>query len=244
MRFNEQEIARYSKHLNLLEIGQVGQEKLKAARVLVVGAGGLGCPSSQLLASSGVGHLTIVDGDVVEASNLQRQFLYSEADLGKKKAEVLAGRLQNINPHIQITAHPYFLSEENIDALIEHHDIVLDCTDAIAIKRLLGRVTASKECPLVYASLYLYEGQLTVFNHNDGGNYFDLFPERDIDDRFFSCAELGVYAVLPGIIGSMQANEAIKVILQWDGVLNDRIMYYHAIRQEMSIIKYNKEETA
>lgn len=221
MDLQSAEITRYSRHLPL--IGLEGQLKLKQAKVLCVGAGGLGCPALQYLAACGVGTLGIIDGDVVELSNLQRQILFTELDVGKKKAEVAKTRLQSMNQHIQIEAIHEFLTKKDAK-LIQHYDVILDATDNYKARYELNHLCRSEKKPLVSASLYQYEAQLSVFNHLDGPCYQCLYPEPPPPKASPNCALAGVLGVLPGVAGALQATEAIKIILGLPSSLSGQLL--------------------
>ncbi|MGB1121661.1 MAG: molybdopterin-synthase adenylyltransferase MoeB [Saprospiraceae bacterium] len=216
-QLNAAEKSRYHRHLILPNFGMEGQLKLKSARVLVVGAGGLGCPVLQYLAAAGVGNIGIVDFDVVEESNLQRQILYSVADVGLPKVEVAKRKLLALNPHISVTTFQEKLTSENIERIFENFDIVADGTDNFDTRYLINDACVLFDKINVFGSIFRFEGQVAVFNYllKDGSrstNYRDLFPEPPEAGLIPNCAEGGVLGVLPGIIGAMQANEVIKVI--------------------------------
>lgn len=208
---------RYSRQVILPELGAQGQEKLKHAKVLVVGAGGLGCPALQYLVAAGVGTLGIVDDDVVDISNLQRQILYRSSDVGRKKVAVAAEQLRALNPLVTIHSYPSRLSLENAEEIISQYDIVADGTDNFATRYLVNDVCVLLGKTNVFASIFKFQGQLSVFNHLEkdgsrGPNYRDLFPNPPAPGEVPSCAEAGVIGALPGIMGSLQAMEVIKVI--------------------------------
>lgn len=207
---------RYARHLALPDFGEAAQLRLKEARVLVIGAGGLGCPILAYLTAAGVGHIGIVDFDQVERSNLQRQVLYTGADIGQPKAEVAVVRLQGLNPFVQLTAYCTALTPQNALDIIASYDIVVDGTDNFPTRYLTNDACLLSGKPLVYGSIYRYEGQVSVFNQllpdgSRGPNYRDLFPQPPPPELVPNCAEGGVIGVLPGIIGSLQANETIKL---------------------------------
>ena len=241
MTLNQQEITRYSKHINLLEINAEGQERIRNGKVLIIGAGGLGCPNAQLLGSTGVGTIGIVDGDIVDQSNLQRQFMYHPEDVGKPKAAVLAQRIAQQNPHIKVTPYIQYLNEENIMELLQPYDVILDCTDQMPIKDLLGSVSEKLNKVLVYGSLYKFEGQVCVFNYKNGPSYRQLFPPSNKKDFAFSCNDVGVYAILPGLIGSIQANETVKVLLNRNDVLSGRLLFFNSLTNQTTIINHTSK---
>lgn len=243
--FSKTELNRYARHISLAEIGQEGQKKLKAARVLVVGAGGLGCPVLLYLAAAGVGHIGIVDGDVVDASNLQRQVLYTMADVGKPKVEAAKERLLAFNPFITITAYPFALAREHALEILESYDIVADGTDNFATRYLVNDAAVLAGKVNVYASVSRFEGQIAVFNQlnqdgSRGPNYRDLFPTPPSAGAVLNCAEEGILGVLPGIIGSMQASEVIKIITEVGESLNGKLALFDAATFSLQIIKLPK----
>ena len=217
MNLTTEEYRRYARHLAIPNFGVEGQEKLKQAKVLVVGSGGLGSPLLLYLAAAGVGHLGIVDFDVVDDSNLQRQVLFNTNDVGHLKAKTAQQKLKALNPHIQIEVFNTALTSENALKIIEPFDIVADGTDNFPTRYLVNDACVILGKPNVYASIFRFEGQVAVFNYlNEDGtrspNYRDLFPEPPPPGLVPNCAEGGVLGVLPGIIGSLQANEVIKII--------------------------------
>lgn len=217
IEFSGDELGHYSRHLSIPEFGMEGQKKLKAAKVLAVGTGGLGAPMLQYLAAAGVGTIGIVDFDKIEASNLHRQVLFGASDVGRSKVEVAKERLQEINPHIDIQVHNVRLTSENALEIIENYDVVADGTDNFPTRYLINDACVMLDKPNVHGSIFQFEGQLSVFNYVDedgqrGPNYRDLFPEPPPPGLVPSCAEAGVLGVLPGIIGCLQASEVIKII--------------------------------
>jgi sulfur-carrier protein adenylyltransferase/sulfurtransferase len=231
--FSTQELARYARHFALPDFGMQGQIKLKNSRVLVVGAGGLGCPVLLYLAAAGVGHIGIVDGDVVDDSNLQRQVLYTVADVGKSKAIAAKERLLAMNPHIDIQVFTQHLTSENALNIISKYDVIADGTDNFPTRYLVNDACVLAGKVNVYASIFRFEGQVSVFNltQNDGErgvNYRDIFPTPPPAGLIPDCAEGGVLGVLPGIIGSMQANEVIKVLTNIGEPLAGRLFLFDA----------------
>ncbi len=214
---DNKELARYARHISIPEFGREGQEKLKKAKVLVVGSGGLGSPLLLYLAAAGVGHLGIVDFDVVDDSNLQRQVLFTVKDVGASKAETAKERLLALNPYVNITVYNTPITSDNALDIIKDYDVVADGTDNFPTRYLVNDASVLAGKVNVYASIFRFEGQVSVFNylHEDGTrgpNYRDMFPEPPPPGLVPNCAEGGVLGVLPGIIGSMQAAEVIKVI--------------------------------
>lgn len=206
------ELRHYSRHIIIPEIGIEGQRRLKAARVLLIGTGGLGSPAAQYLAAAGVGTIGLVDFDVVDASNLQRQVLYTADDVGRAKLDCAAARLSAMNPHIRVIAHAARLDTGNALDLIGGYDLVVDGTDNFATRYLVNDACVLLGKPNVYASVFRFEGLLSVFNYLGGPCYRCLYPEAPPDGFAPSCAEGGVLGVLPGMLGTMQAAEAIKLI--------------------------------
>lgn len=240
--FSQEELKQYARHFSLDEIGIKGQLRLKNARVLVIGAGGLGCPALLYLAAAGVGHLGIVDGDVVEMSNLQRQILYTIHDIGKPKAIAAKERLEALNPSIHITAYPVAFSRENALLMVADYDIIADGTDNFPTRYLVNDACVLASKTNVYASVSRFEGQVAVFNAANedgtrGPNYRDLFSTPPAPGTVLNCAEEGILGVLPGIIGSMQANEIIKLITGVGKSLNGKIALYDAATLSMQVIK-------
>lgn len=211
--FSPAELQRYARHLAIPEFGADGQKKLKAARVLCIGAGGLGSPVTMYLAAAGVGCIGIVDADVVEASNLQRQILFSTADIGRQKLEAAKDRLAGINPHVSIETHPVLFTSANALEIVSKYDVVIDGTDNFPTRYLSNDVCVWLKKPNIYGSILRFEGQVSVFAPCLGGPcYRCMLPQPPLPGLVPSCAEGGVLGVLPGIVGSMQALEAIKII--------------------------------
>jgi adenylyltransferase/sulfurtransferase len=242
---NPEEIQRYARHFVLPEFGQAGQKRLKAAKVLVVGAGGLGSPLLLYLAAAGVGEIGIVDDDVVDLSNLQRQVLYTVADIGKPKVEVAKAKILALNPNIKVTAYNKRLNINNVLTLMEPYDIIADGTDNFPTRYLVNDACVLAGKVNVYASIFRFEGQVAVFNYlnPDGSrnvNYRDLFPEPPDPSAVPNCAEGGVLGVLPGIIGSMQANEVIKVATGVGQALAGRLFLFDAADFSTRVLKIPK----
>ncbi|MFV8818034.1 molybdopterin-synthase adenylyltransferase MoeB [Haliea sp. E17] len=210
---NKAEYLRYSRHLVMPEIGPAGQQRLKAARVLCVGAGGLGSPAALYLAAAGIGHLGIAEFDTLDLSNLQRQVLYASDEVGQPKLDAACARLAALNPEITIQPHPMRLEADNVMALIEGYDVIIDGSDNFATRYLLNAACIAAGKPDVHASVLRFEGQLTVFDARQGPCLRCLFPEPPPAELVPSCSEGGVLGVIPGILGSLQALEAIKLVL-------------------------------
>ena len=225
-----EERSRYARHLMLPEVGQAGQERLKAASVLCVGAGGLGSPLLLYLAAAGVGRIGIVDGDVVELSNLQRQVIHGMDWLGQSKGRSAAYRLQELNPHCQVVLHEQMLDRDNALELIAGYDLVCDGSDNFPTRYLVNDACVLQGKPLIYGSVQRFDGQASVFNRTqDSPNYRDLLPEPPPVDQVPSCAEAGVMGVMPGLIGLIQATEVIKLITGIGRSLDGRLLVVDAL---------------
>ncbi len=226
---------RYQRQIILPEFGEKAQLKLLKAKVLVIGAGGLGCPVLQYLTAAGIGTIGIVDDDVVALNNLHRQVLYSVQDIGFSKAERVANILQKLNPDIKIIACNERLTTENALQLIDEFEIVIDGTDNFSTRYMINDACVLLKKPLVYGAISQFEGQVSVFmNQNaDHVNYRDLFPEPPKENEVLNCAEAGVLGVLPGIIGSMMANETIKLIAGFGKSLINQLLTYNTLNNEM-----------
>jgi len=233
---NEGEVEQYLRHLSLQDFGLESQIKLKNSSVLVIGAGGLGCPVLQYLVAAGVGKIGIVDNDVIESSNLQRQILFDHDDIGSPKAKVAAAKLTRLNPFIKI--HPIIerLKKENAEFLFGGYDLIVDGTDNFSSRYLINDACILFEKPLIHGSIHLFEGMVSVFNFQGGPTYRCLFPEQPDSSSIPSCAEAGVLGVLPGIIGCMQAMEAIKVITGRGQPLSGKILSYNSLSNSTRII--------
>ena len=233
---NEGEVEQYLRHLSLQDFGLESQIKLKNSSVLVIGAGGLGCPVLQYLVAAGVGKIGIVDNDVIESSNLQRQILFDHDDIGSPKAKVAAAKLTRLNPFIKI--HPIIerLKKENAEFLFCGYDLIVDGTDNFSSRYLINDACILFEKPLIHGSIHLFEGMVSVFNFQGGPTYRCLFPEQPDSSSIPSCAEAGVLGVLPGIIGCMQAMEAIKVITGRGQPLSGKILSYNSLSNSTRII--------
>ncbi|WP_276373774.1 molybdopterin-synthase adenylyltransferase MoeB [Chryseolinea sp. H1M3-3] len=237
IQFSKEELARYNRHIIIKEFGLDAQKKLKAAKVLVIGSGGLGSPVLLYLAAAGVGTIGIVDFDVVDDSNLQRQVLFGVHDVGKSKAEAARQRLQSLNPFINIEVHNVQFTSKNALELIKKYDVVADGTDNFPTRYLVNDACVLLNKPNVYASIFQFEGQVSVFNYRNskgelGPNYRDLYATPPPPGLVPSCAEGGVLGVLPGIIGSLQALEVIKVITGVGEILSGRFYIFDALNFE------------
>ncbi|MCH2198462.1 MAG: molybdopterin-synthase adenylyltransferase MoeB [Flavobacteriales bacterium] len=244
--FSKEELERYSRHLIIPQFNIEGQRKLKESRVLIVGSGGLGSPLLLYLAAAGVGTLGIVDFDVVDESNLQRQVLFGIDDVGTPKVEAAAKRIRALNPHITVKTYNTQLTSANALDIIKDYDVVADGTDNFPTRYLVNDACVLLDKVNVYASIYRFEGQVSVFNHldeegNRGPNYRDLFPTPPPPGLVPSCAEGGVIGVLPGIMGSLQANEVIKVISGVGDTLNGRLFLMDAATFETRTLKVYRD---
>jgi molybdopterin/thiamine biosynthesis adenylyltransferase/rhodanese-related sulfurtransferase/molybdopterin converting factor small subunit len=237
-----EEIARYSRHLILPEVGVAGQLKLKRAKVAMVGAGGLGAPVGLYLAAAGVGRVGIVDFDVVDASNLQRQVIHGTRDIGRKKLDSAADRMRDINPHIRIDKFETGLSSENALEILRGYDLVVDGTDNFPTRYLVNDACVLLRKPNVYGSIFRFEGQATVFAYEDGPCYRCLYPEPPPPGLVPSCAEGGVLGILPGIIGVVQATEAVKIILGVGETLKGRLLLYDALGMRFRELKLRRDK--
>lgn len=235
--FREVELDRYSRHILLREIGGAGQKRLKAARVLVVGAGGLGSPALLYLAGAGIGSIGVIDPDVVEGSNLQRQIIHADARIGMPKVFSAELAMRALNPFIEVRPYNRRLDAENAAALVAEHDLVLDGTDDIATRYLVNRACVAAGKPLISGALTQWEGQLSLFDPASGGPcYACVFPNAPARDLLPTCAEAGVAAPLPGIIGAMMAMEAVKHLTGAGETLSGRMMLHDALHAETRVI--------
>ncbi|MEQ1763741.1 MAG: molybdopterin-synthase adenylyltransferase MoeB [Pyrinomonadaceae bacterium] len=235
------EVARYSRHLILPEVGLEGQKKLKNARVLTIGTGGLGSPLGLYLAAAGVGTIGIVDFDVVDSSNLQRQIIHGTKDVGRPKIESARDRLLDINPHTKVEAFETRLTSENAIELFKEFDVIVDGTDNFPTRYLVNDASVLTGKPNVYGSIFRFEGQASVFWAEKGACYRCLYPEPPPPGLVPSCAEGGVLGVLPGIVGTIQANEVLKVILGAEGILLNRLLLFDAWKMTFRQLKLRKD---
>ena len=235
-------MSRYNRHILLPEIGITGQNKLQKSKVLVIGAGGLGCPILQYIAAAGIGTIGIVDFDIVEESNLQRQILFGSSTLGENKAIAAKQRLLDINKTLSINAYPFALTRKNALSLFEQYDIIVDGTDNFETRYLINDASIITNKPLVYGAIYKFEGQVSVFNYQNGPSYRCLFPNPPKDGSVKNCSEIGVLGVLPGIIGTLQANEVIKIILGIGTVLNGKLQCYNSLSTQSYTLEITKNQ--
>src|SRR5215467_12541486 len=235
------EILRYSRHLILPDVGVAGQQRLKAARVLVVGAGGLGSPLALYLAAAGVGHLGLVDFDAVDLTNLQRQILHGTADVGRPKLVSARERIADVNPHVHLETYETRLTATNALEIIRGHDLVVDGTDNFATRYLVNDACVLLGVPNVYGSIFRFEGQASVFATAEGPCYRCLYREPPPPGLVPSCAEGGVLGVLPGLIGVIQATETVKLIMGIGEPLIGRFLIYDALRMRFRELKLRKD---
>ena len=238
---SNEEIARYSRHLILPEVGMEGQLKLKRAKVALIGAGGLGAPLGLYLAAAGVGRIGVVDFDVVDASNLQRQVIHGTHDIGRKKLDSAGDRMRDINPNVRIDKFEVGLSSENALEILKDYDMVIDGTDNFPTRYLVNDACVLLKKPNVYGSIFRFEGQATVFAYEDGPCYRCLYPEPPPPGLVPSCAEGGVLGILPGIIGLIQATEAVKLILGVGDTLKGRLLLYDALGMRFRELKLRRD---
>jgi sulfur-carrier protein adenylyltransferase/sulfurtransferase len=235
--FSQKENERYDRHFMLKGIGVEGQKLLKNARVIIIGAGGLGCPVLQYLTAAGIGSIGIVDDDVVELSNLQRQVLFNESMIGTNKAVAAKETLEKLNREINIIAYPNRLDNKNALEYFRQYDIVVDCTDNFSTRYLINDASVITDKPFVYGGIHQFEGQVSVFNYKQGPTYRCLFPVPPDSAMSMNCSEIGVIGTIPGIIGMFQANETIKIILGIGEVLNGLLLIYNTLSHSIQKIK-------
>ncbi|MDZ4715471.1 MAG: molybdopterin-synthase adenylyltransferase MoeB [Cytophagales bacterium] len=240
--FSESDRIRYSRHFVLPGFGEASQVRLQQSAVLVVGAGGLGAPVLYYLTAAGVGTLGVADPDAVSLSNLQRQILFTTDDLGQNKAVQASARLRALNPTTQVVSIPIAVNTENALDLLAPYDLVVDATDNFPTRYLLNDACVLLGKPLIYGSVFRFEGQVSVFNYQDGPTYRDLYPVPPIPGSVPDCEQGGVLGVLPGIIGSIQANEAIKILTGIGEPLNGRLLLFDSLRMETQIVTLPKKQ--
>ncbi len=241
MNLNQEQIKRYTRHILLPEIGVEGQKKLLAAKVLVVGAGGLGCPISLYLAAAGVGTIGLVDFDTVDASNLQRQILFTTEDVGKPKVEVAAKRLKALNPDVTVNTYQVALKSDNIMDILKNYDMIIDGTDNFPTRYLTNDAAALQGKPNIYGSIFRFDGQVTVFKTPEGPCYRCLYPEPPPPGEVPSCAEGGVMGAMVGTIGAIQATEAIKLITGAGTPAIGKFVIYNSLDMQFRNLKLRKD---
>lgn len=233
---------RYARHVSLPDVGREGQALINNSRILVVGAGGLGSPVLLYLAAAGVGEIGLIDDDLVDLSNLQRQIIHGESDVGSPKVESAKSKILSINSTIKVTTWNTRLSPDNAQEILQDWDVVVDGTDNIPTRYLVDDICRINHIPWIYGSIYRFEGQASVFNYRGGPCYRDLFPEPPPSNVIPSCAEGGVFGVLPGVIGSIQATEAIKIILDKGQTLSGKLLIYDAESMDFKSLTYSQSE--
>ncbi len=233
---------RYHRQVILPDFGVEGQRNLSDAKVLIIGAGGLGVPVMQYLTAAGIGHICIIDNDVVTKTNLHRQVIYTEAEIGQSKASLAHKKMQALNADIKIEGIQTDLKTENALEIIKSYDLIIDCTDNFPTRYLANDACYLEGKPLVYGAIYRWEGQVSVFNYKGSANYRDLFPNPPLPGEVPNCEEGGVIGVLPGIIGSMMANECIKILSGIGEVLSNKLLVYDAKSCQSQIIKFKKRK--
>lgn len=233
-------LEKYSRQIKLPEVGSSGQEKLGNAKVLIVGMGGLGCPAAQYLVAAGVGTLGLMDHDLVNLSNLHRQILYTESDIGKPKVDIAKTALQKLNSDVNLITISERLNENNALSLFEDYDLIIDGSDNFQTKYLINDACVLTHKPWIYASIYKYQGQLSVFNYENGPTYRCLFPTTT--NRNVSCEEVGVIGVLPGVLGTLQAAEAIKIVLNTGSILSDKLKVIDLLTHQDQMINLQRNE--
>jgi sulfur-carrier protein adenylyltransferase/sulfurtransferase len=241
IEFSELERARYGRHFTLPQVGVAGQRQLKRARVLIIGAGGLGSPAALYLAGAGVGTLGLVDFDVVDATNLHRQLLHGTRDVGRSKLESARDRLHDVNPHVTLELHETRLSSANALDIMRAYDVILDGTDNFATRYLVNDACVLLGKPNVYGSIFRFEGQASLFCTPDAPCYRCLYPEPPPPGSVPSCAEGGVLGVLPGLVGTIQATEAIKLCLGIGSTLAGRLLLIDALGMEFRTVRINRD---
>jgi len=243
MKLTKEEQQHYDRHLILDEISVDGQLKLKKSKVLVIGAGGLGCPVLQYLTAAGVGTIGIVDDDIVTKSNLQRQILYTYDDLGVLKTDAIIKRLHGLNPFVNFKIYSIRLSKENAINLFREYDIVVDASDNFPTRYLVNDAAILTNKPVVFGSIFKFEGHVSVFNYKNGPTYRCLFPKPPKSNHVPNCSEIGVLGVLSGIIGCLQANEVIKIICSIGTVLTGKLLTFNALNMQQLLFSFKKSTT-
>lgn len=234
--------ARYARHIMLPQVGEKGQKKINSSSVLVVGAGGLGSPVLMYLAAAGIGKIGIIDDDVVEITNLQRQIIHSTSSIGELKVDSAKRRILQINPEINVEIYNFRLGVDNIESIVENYDIIVDGTDNFATRYTISDCCEILRKPWVFGSIHRFEGQVSVFNLNGSPNYRDLFPRAPPPELAPNCAEAGVLGVLPGMIGSFQANEVLKIVLGKGNTLDGELLLIDALSMNIRKLNYTANE--
>lgn len=240
--FSKEEKSQYSRHFILDSIGIKGQEKLKKSKVLVIGAGGLGCPILQYLTAAGVGTIGIIDNDSVDQSNLQRQILFSIEDIGKPKVICASKKLKKLNPFVNFETYQELLTSQNTLEIFYKYDIIVDGSDNFPTRYLSNDAAVLANKPLVFGAVFKFEGQVSVFNYQNGPTYRCLFPDPPSANSIPNCSDIGVLGVLPGIIGCLQANEVIKIICDLGEILTGKLLSLNAINLQQNILNFKKNQ--
>jgi len=240
--FSSEELVRYARHLVLPQIGLEGQRKLKHASVLIVGTGGLGSPISMYLTAAGVGHIGLVDYDEVEATNLQRQIVHDSSSIGEKKVDSAKKRLNALNPFVQVDTFDEVFSERNAERIASKFDIFVDGTDNLPTRYLLNDLAVFTKKPYVYGAVFRFEGQVSVFDAHSGPCYRCLYPKPPNPEVVQACAEAGVMSIMPGIIGTLQANEVIKLVAGIGEPMIGRMLIVDALAGEFQIVHFEKNK--
>ncbi|MCH8003378.1 MAG: molybdopterin-synthase adenylyltransferase MoeB [Nanoarchaeota archaeon] len=241
-KLSKQELNRYSRHLVLPEVGIGGQERIKQGKVLIVGAGGLGSPAALYLAAAGIGTIGIVDFDVVEENNLQRQIIHSTKEISTLKVDSAKNSINNLNPNVKVETYNVKLNSQNAMEIIKKYDVVIDASDNFPTRYLVNDACVLLSKPNIYGSIFRFEGHTSVFNYDDGPCYRCLFPNPPPRDAVPSCTEGGVLGVLPGVIGTIQATEALKIIIEKGDTLSGRFLVYDALSMKFKEIKLSKNK--
>ena len=240
MTLTPKELRRYDRHIILENIGIKGQEKLKSAKVLVVGAGGLGTPVLQYLSAAGVGTIGIVDKDLVEESNLQRQTIYTDKDVGKLKTVTTRNKIREQNKNVTVNIYNIYVTKKTALKILSDYDIIVDCTDNIEARYVINDACIILNKPWVYGSVYKFEGQVSVFNYKKQATYRCLYPEQE--KKVPKASTVGIFGVLPGIIGTIQASEVIKIITGIGEVLSGKVLVYNLLKHSIHKYQLKREE--
>jgi sulfur-carrier protein adenylyltransferase/sulfurtransferase len=239
---SQEEKVRYNRQIILNDVGEQGQLKLRSAKVLVIGAGGLGSPVLQIVAAAGVGTIGVMDGDRADVSNLHRQLLFSEDDIGKLKSEAAVERLKRINSNSIFISYPVALMPDDALELISNYDLIIDGSDNFATRYLVNDACVKLDKPFVSGSVFKYQGQVGVFNYKDSGTYRCLFPEPPRPEEMPDCDEIGVLGSVTGVVGALMANETLKVILNIGDILTNRLLVWYALSLSYSMFSYKRQE--
>lgn len=234
------DIQRHSRHILLPQVGVEGQSKISKSRIVCIGAGGLGSPVIQYLAAAGVGHLTIIDDDIVDVSNLQRQTIHKTSAVGLSKSESAKSFVESLDPNLSVTSLNIRLDDNNAEGILRGHDLVVDGTDNIYTRYLIDDTCKELNIPWVYGSVYRFEGQVSVFNYNSGPCYRDLFPNPPPEEVLPSCSEAGVFGAITGMIGCLQVSEIIKIISGIGTPLSGKLLVYNVLDSNQKILKFGK----